>query len=97
MALGGKVRWGSGATAPLSGKSSPPIQENITNLSGKLFNANTRNLRCDIATFKFMIARKSEKEHRKSLLQLQGYLEKLKKAFFEPRRIALIACVLGRM
>ena len=44
-----------------------------------------------------MIARKSEKEHRKSLLQLQGYLEKLKKAFLEPRRIALIACVLGRM
>ena len=60
----------------------------------KLFNAITGNLRSEIATFKLMIARKSEKERPKSLLQLQAYLEKLKEAFYELQRIALIACTL---
>ena len=39
----------------------------------KLFNANTSNLRFEIATFKLMIARKSKKEQPKGLLQLQAY------------------------
>ena len=47
------------------------MDENSLVAFAKLFNANASTLKCEIATFKHMIGRKSEQERRKSLLQFR--------------------------
>ena len=58
----------------------------------KLFDVNTDCLRCEIATFQHLLKRKDKNDNQKGLLQMLSYLESLKEAFFELRR--LIACTL---
>ena len=60
----------------------------------ELFKAETESLRCEIATFKCMLGRKTEAECPATLLQLEAYLTKLKEAFFELHRLLSIACTL---
>ena len=70
------------------------LDENSLIPFANLFNSDTSVLKCEVATFKHLLERKADSERDNSLLELQAYLQKLKEAFFELQRIAIIACSL---